>query len=56
MRSKWQDDYTARGAEVKSKLVATEVAYGTRDDCFVGCSPAEGSAQGDSLSSTSCPP
>ena len=28
--------YTASGAEAKSSLFATEVAYGTRDDCFAG--------------------
>ena len=36
IRSKWLDDYTAGGTEVKSRLVATEVAYGNRDDCFAG--------------------
>ena len=30
IRSKWLDDYTASGAEVKSRLVATEVACGNR--------------------------
>ena len=34
IRSKWLDYYTAGGAEVKSRLVATEVACGNRDDCF----------------------
>ena len=30
--SKWLDDYTASGDEVKSRLVATEVASGNGDD------------------------
>ena len=30
IRSKWLDDYTTSGTEVKSRLVATEVAYGNR--------------------------
>ena len=34
IRSKWLDDCTSIGAEVKSRLVATEMAYGNRDDCF----------------------
>ena len=38
VRSKWRDDPTA-GAELKSRLVATEVAYADRDDCFVGTPP-----------------
>ena len=33
------DNYTARGAEVKSRLVSTEVAYGRRDTCFAGTHP-----------------
>ena len=36
IRSKWLDDYSSSGTEVKSRLVATEVAYGSRDDCFAG--------------------
>ena len=32
LHSKWLDDNTASGTEVKSRLVATEVAYGNRDD------------------------
>ena len=39
IRSKWIDDYSASGIEVKSRLVATEVAYGSRDDCFAGTPP-----------------
>ena len=39
IRSKWHDDGTTGGTEVKSRLVATEVAYGERDDCFTGTSP-----------------
>ena len=34
--SMWPDDCSAGGAEVKSRLVATEVANGIRDDCFEG--------------------
>ena len=30
----WLDDYTAGRTEVMSRLVATEVACGNRDDCF----------------------
>ena len=36
---KWLDDYSASGIEVKSRLVATEAAYGNRDDCFAGTLP-----------------
>ena len=36
------DAHTTGGAEVKSKLVATEVACGNRDDCFAGTPSAEG--------------
>ena len=39
IRSKWLDDYSSSGTEVKSRLVATEVAYGNRDDCFAGTPP-----------------
>ena len=39
IRSKWLDDYSSSGTEVKSRLVATEVAYGNRDDCFAGTLP-----------------
>ena len=39
IRSKWLDDYSSSGAEVKSRLVATEVAYGNRDYCFAGTPP-----------------
>ena len=42
IRSKWRDDHTASGAEVKSRLVVTEVAYGNRDDCFAGASLLKG--------------
>ena len=38
-RSKWLDDYSSSGTEVKTRLVATEVAYGNRDDCFAGAPP-----------------
>ena len=39
IRSKWLDDPDGSG-EVKSRLVATEVAYGMRrDDCFAGTPP-----------------
>ena len=33
------DDCTAGGTEVKSRLVATEVAYCSRDECFAGAPP-----------------
>ena len=33
--SKWLDDCTTSGAEVESRLVTTEVAYGNRDDRLV---------------------
>ena len=35
----WLDGYTASGAEVKSRVVATEVTCGNRDDCFAFTSP-----------------
>ena len=39
-RSKWLDDYySSSGTKVKSGLVATEVAYRNRDDCFAGTHP-----------------
>ena len=34
IRSKWLDYWTFSGAEGRSRLVATEVAYGNRDDCI----------------------
>ena len=39
IRSKWLDDYSSSGTEVKSRLVVTEVAFGNRDDCFAGTLP-----------------
>ena len=33
------DDYTVSGAEVKSRLVVTEVAYGNRNECFAVALP-----------------
>ena len=39
IRSKWLDDYSSSGTEVKSRLVATEVACGNRDDCCAGTLP-----------------
>ena len=41
MRNTWLDAYTTGGTEVKSRMVATEVAYGNTDESFA-CTPAEG--------------
>ena len=39
IRSKWLDDFSSHGTEVKSRLVAIKVAYGSRDDYFAGVPP-----------------
>ena len=43
------DEYNAGDADVKSMLVATEVAHGNRDHCFVDTLPAHGAALGAQL-------
>ena len=45
IRSKWLDDYTACGAEVKSRLVATGGVRKPRR-LLCGCSTTQGSALG----------
>ena len=49
IRSKWLQDCTTGGTEVKSRPATTEVAYGNRDDCFAGTLPAEGFTLGGQL-------
>ena len=49
IRSKWLDDCTVGGAEVKSRLVATKVAYRTRDDCFLSTRPLKAALCGQLL-------
>ena len=47
--SEWRDDNTTSGTEVILRLVATEVAYGNRDDSVAGYFAAEGSTIGGQL-------